>query len=221
MKNLIRGAATTACLLAGVASVQAALIDRGGGLVYDDVLNVTWLQDANYAKTSGYDSDGVMNWFAAMDWADDLSYFDPIRGVTYSDWRLPTTTIQMQGYNQTGSELGSLYYLSLGNTASLYTTKNTGPFTNVFLPGIDWSVFWSSTDGVNSTNQGSYQYAFTFIFNDGNQDRTDPAYFERFAWAVRDGDVAASVPEPSAWALSLVAIAALGLTTRRRRSDAC
>ena len=34
--------------------VRAALIDRGGGLIYDDALNVTWLQDANYAKTSGF-----------------------------------------------------------------------------------------------------------------------------------------------------------------------
>jgi chemotaxis response regulator CheB len=26
---------------------QAALFDRGGGLIYDDINNVTWLQDAN------------------------------------------------------------------------------------------------------------------------------------------------------------------------------
>ena len=29
------------------------LIDRGGGLIYDTELNITWLQDANYAFTSG------------------------------------------------------------------------------------------------------------------------------------------------------------------------
>ena len=44
--------------LAMSGAAQAALHDRGGGLVYDDVLNVTWLQDANYAQTSGYDADG-------------------------------------------------------------------------------------------------------------------------------------------------------------------
>jgi len=33
----------------------AILTDRGGGLIYDDDLNITWLQDANYADTSGYD----------------------------------------------------------------------------------------------------------------------------------------------------------------------
>ncbi len=29
---------------------QAALIDWGSGLIYDDVLDVPWLQDANYSK---------------------------------------------------------------------------------------------------------------------------------------------------------------------------
>ena len=54
----------TLILLAGISlsgAAQAALFDRGGGLIYDDVLNVTWLQDANYAKTSGYDADGDMS----------------------------------------------------------------------------------------------------------------------------------------------------------------
>ena len=53
---------------------QAALHDRGGGLLYDDVLKVTWLQDANYAKTSGYDADGLMTWSEADAWAKSLSY---------------------------------------------------------------------------------------------------------------------------------------------------
>jgi len=74
-------------LVSGAA--QAALHDRGGGLVYDDVLDVTWLADANYAKTSGYDDDGLMTWQQAKDWAASLSYYDSVRGVTYDDWRLP------------------------------------------------------------------------------------------------------------------------------------
>lgn len=61
-------------LLAGVfalsvGTAQAALIDRSGGMLYDDVLNITWLQDANYAKTSGYDADGKSSWAAANTWA--------------------------------------------------------------------------------------------------------------------------------------------------------
>ncbi len=37
--------------LSGMA--QAALFDRGGGMIYDDVLDISWLQDANYTQTSG------------------------------------------------------------------------------------------------------------------------------------------------------------------------
>ena len=67
-----------AATLASSGAAQAALNDRGGGLLYDDVLNVTWLQDANYAKTSGYDADGRMNWTAAT--------ATPTRATTPTGW---------------------------------------------------------------------------------------------------------------------------------------
>jgi hypothetical protein len=38
------------CML-GVGSASATMIDCGNGLIYDNVLNITWLQDAKYAKT--------------------------------------------------------------------------------------------------------------------------------------------------------------------------
>ena len=41
--------------------VNAALLSRLGGLAYYvDAANLTWLADANYAHTSGYDADGRM-----------------------------------------------------------------------------------------------------------------------------------------------------------------
>ena len=80
-------------------SSQAALIDRGSGLIFDTVLNVTWLQDANYARTSGYQVpgraagdlilNGTMDWQESVAWADSLSYFDAARGVSWTDWHLP------------------------------------------------------------------------------------------------------------------------------------
>ena len=59
-------AAATMVALSGAA--QAALIDRGGGMIYDTTRNITWLADMNYAKTSGHTVywDGRMTWFAAM-----------------------------------------------------------------------------------------------------------------------------------------------------------
>jgi|RifCSPlowO2_12_1023861.scaffolds.fasta_scaffold474522_1 hypothetical protein len=48
MKRILPALGLLAVLLiAGRA--QATLIDRGGGLIYDNVLNITWLQNANYA----------------------------------------------------------------------------------------------------------------------------------------------------------------------------
>jgi len=74
------------CALAWLStSAHAALFDRGNGLIYDSVQDLTWLQDANYARTSGHDSDGMMKWADAMAWADGLTYGG------FDDWRLPTT----------------------------------------------------------------------------------------------------------------------------------
>ena len=108
-------------------SARATLFDRGSGLIYDDVLNITWLQDANYAKTSGFDADGLMTWANANTWADNLVFGG------FSDWRLatisstsPTTTATdcstatAAACAASGNELGYMYYYNLtpaGDTA--------------------------------------------------------------------------------------------------------
>jgi len=83
---------TVAMVLGFAGSSQATLFDRGNGMIYDDHFKITWLQDANYAKSSGHDSDGLMNWDQAVYWAGQLVY----KG--YDDWRLPTTDPQDSGY---------------------------------------------------------------------------------------------------------------------------
>jgi hypothetical protein len=119
---------TLGVCLSGMA--QASLIDRGNGMIYDDVLDITWLQDANYANTSGYlgDSitDGNMSWSSANQWAANLTFGG------YDDWRLPSVSPANgkefefgfnfdgnsdDGFNITreSSELSHLYYVSLGN----------------------------------------------------------------------------------------------------------
>ena len=86
MKTHFLGAACAGFFTLAVSiSANAALIDRGGGLIYDDDRDITWLADANYAMTSGYDADGMMTWSEAMTWAGNLNYGG------YTDWRLPDT----------------------------------------------------------------------------------------------------------------------------------
>ncbi len=79
--NVLAGAFVAALCLP-VPRAQAGLVDRRSGMLYDTVLNVTWLQDANYAKTSGDGADGLMNCTQANTWANNLVYGG------YSDWRL-------------------------------------------------------------------------------------------------------------------------------------
>ncbi|MBT3093562.1 MAG: hypothetical protein KME58_11775 [Candidatus Thiodiazotropha sp. (ex Lucina pensylvanica)] len=105
-------------LLPFAGSVNATLIDRGAGLIYDDVLDVTWLQDASYAMTSGVAPYARMSWLDAVSWVDGLQYEDSVRGVVWDDWRLPTTINDPAslGYDTAGlsSELAYMYYINLG-----------------------------------------------------------------------------------------------------------
>jgi hypothetical protein len=133
-----------AALWVPVPQAQAALVDRGGGMLYDTVLNVTWLQDANYARTSGYcntpgdcfNSEGRMTWTQAHVWVNSLNHGGGSAGrhsSGYSDWRLARNSpvngtpagwnYQTSfdgstdiGYNITStvSELAFMYYVNLG-----------------------------------------------------------------------------------------------------------
>jgi hypothetical protein len=51
--NMVKRTILTMALLVANLSVSAFLLDRSGGKGYHIVVNVTWLQDANYAQTNG------------------------------------------------------------------------------------------------------------------------------------------------------------------------
>lgn len=92
-------------------SVNAALYDRGNGLIYDDVLDVTWTQNGNLPQTLGYGNTGLMNWQDAMDWAEQLVYGG------FEDWRLPSirSSSCVTYCHPTDGEIYSLLNLTLGN----------------------------------------------------------------------------------------------------------
>jgi hypothetical protein len=226
-------------LLAGVAlsgAAQAALHDRGSGLIYDDVLNLTWLQDANYAKTRGYDADGLMNWSTATTWADTLVYHDSVRNVDYSDWRLPTMIDTGTsgcnfaysgtdcGYNvdTATSEMANLYFVSLGNQ-SYYTTTgaNSGAYDGGANPNstldnvgpfinLQSYVYWSGLEFAPNTGSAWFFYTFNGYQYANYKD------YDFYAWAVRPGDVVA-VPEADTWAMLLAGLGLVGVAARRRR----
>lgn len=228
---LIASALLAVSLFSGVA--QAALHDRGGGLIYDDVLNVTWLQDANYAKTSGYDADGMMKWAGANAWASNLSYYDSVHNVNYDDWRLPTVTpangvsydyaYSSDGSTDVGSnitspnsELSYMFYVNLGNSFSgAYPNNvdNVGPFSNLWH---DLSVYPPGTVNIYWYETAYLSAAWGFWISGGAQFAALNPDLDSFAWAVRDGDVAA-IPEASTYSMMLAGLGLVGFMARRRK----
>ena len=197
----VAATALTALSLMLAGGAEAALVERlGGKAIYDDVADLTWLQDANYAQTSGYDADGRMRWTQANAWARSLN----IDGVT--GWRLPGGPMlgSPGSYNQTASEMGNLFYNVLGGSAG--TSINTTHNANYDLFKNLQSGSWSSVLAGN--------YAWGFSFSNGMQS-TYPNTANIYALAVRSGDVGAS-PVPVPGALVLMGPALLGLLGVKR-----
>jgi hypothetical protein len=228
---LIAGAVTLAI------PAQATLLGRdinGNGVLttannavylYDDVANITWLLDANYAATelndarrnqiiaevgsvdghtlvatdflkSGTSYTGRMNWWGATAWADQLSYGG------FANWSLPKTTgVNCFGYECTNSQMGDLYE-QLGDSYS----SMTAVFDNV-----QSYVYWSGT-GYAPYPDAAWDFSSRYGYQGyGTKD------YQFYALAVRPGDVAAaSVPEPETLLLAFTALAGLGFVRRRQ-----
>ena len=84
-------------LVLGLPAVaQATLISRlAGQAYYDDVLDITWLQDANLADSNSFGVGGViasgrMNWNTANSWITAMNADGGTGYLGFNDWRLPT-----------------------------------------------------------------------------------------------------------------------------------
>ncbi len=151
---------------------NAELFDRGNGLIYDSVLNITWIQNANPTPTTLY-------WADAYTWADGLVYED------FDDWRLPATSTSCSGSSCTGSEMSHLF--SVDNISS----GSMGLFTDV-KP----SIYWSGTE-----KDADNAWRFNFKNSSGYQGTSSKAT-KKWAWAVRNGDSITPVaPEPISYVL--------------------
>jgi len=224
MQRITQAIVTALPLLIAAGSAQAVLIDRGGGLIYDSTLNITWLQNATPAAGSVYDDgwnafDGRMSFVNAQAWAANLNY--TVGAVTYSDWRLPQGVDfgapggfpappfsgpgcdwQYSGYDcgfnvaPSSSELGHLWYVDLGNL-SQYFDNPADPFNGTPRPGIE-GVNWGLLNTGPFLNLQPYLY-WSAIINP-----VDPTQAWRH-WNTANGRVswrAVEEPDYIAWAVA-------------------
>jgi len=201
MNKLINIEFYTGILLIGIiTNAEAALIDRGNGLIYDPDLDITWLADANYAQTSGYDDDGKMSWSAALAWAQQLDYGG------FTNWRLPITLdpdsscVELESihgpydYYCSGSEMGHLFYTELGAIPVLPTNSAVyGPDLALFS-NVQRYNYWSSTEtAVDAVFPGcTTNCAWDFDLKNGVQTGY-PKTLLFYALAVHPGDIGAEL----------------------------
>lgn len=161
-------------------------INSGETLIYDDVLDITWMVDVNYVVTSGYvdtssrfDKRGYLTWNQASTYVEQLDY----AGI--SNWRLPSDSIQEQTYAANG-ELGTIYYTYLGNVANESNLKNSLTLhdaTTVVLSGLQDYGYWTG-DSVTGQTRNKW------IFNFSNGASTFVSRkAARAIWPIFDGNI--------------------------------
>jgi hypothetical protein len=183
------------CVVCTFGSAQAALVDNGGGLIYDTVLDITWYDNPNY-DTHVYGDYAL--------WAAGLN----VGGVT--GWRFPTTPGTVTGVTSEG-EMGHLFYITLENPTGVDGVGtpigifvNKGPFKNI------------SEGFYTSTTHNGYQY-YCFSFDNGQQNIADinSWYGAINGLAVHAGNIGSSaVPLPPT--VLLLGSGLLGLAGWRR-----
>jgi hypothetical protein len=147
---------------------QALDASTDGQTVYDPATNVTWLANADLAKThrfgvAGINRDGSMQQQTATSW---VAAMNSAAWLGATDWQLPTSDT-CGSFDCKASLLGELYYDALGYSEGdpvvATPNTNTGGFHDL-QPYLYWSCSTISVPCSGSQPTGS---AWSFSFGNG------------------------------------------------------
>jgi hypothetical protein len=170
------------------------IYEKDQGLVWLDYTKSpdTWQNQVDWASGLGTQLTVNLNpkWTTTIDWT--------------TGWRLPSAGDNPQSeMDQANSEMGHLYYVSLGKTLG-GPLGDPHPFDN-----LQAYSYWSGTEDTHA-----HESAWLFMFDEGqpeNATNTNPFG----ALAVRPREACAPVPEPAT--MLLIASGLVGLTGLRRK----
>ena len=237
IKNII-GAGILAMVTTTAAN--AALISRlDGQAYYDDILDITWLTNANLSDTNTFGVSGInggmMDFATANNWIAALNADNGTGYLGFNNWRMPTMVDTGApgcdwsfdgtdcGFNSdtSTSEFANLYYETLGLLASDidYFTKEP----NVDLVGINAehalpfynfkrSHYWFGLEYAPDTD-----HAWHYDMHSGRQ-LTYIKTADAYVTAVISGDIAA-VPVPAAAWLFGSGLLGLVAVARRKKNS--
>lgn len=224
MRNIAKSRVCSLAIVSGLlfsSMSHAALINRGGGMIYDSVLDITWLQDASYMLTSGAAATQFVNKATATNWVDSLVFGG------FDDWRLPTmlpgngtsydTSFSFNGTTDRGfhndgtnNELGHMFYNNLNNI-SFFSPSGVGnqvgssTFNSSFLDDESGELvsfdnigltYWAdpSNDPFANTSWGFNMQNFNGVAT--GEIQIHGLFSGLSVWAVRDGDVPSTLSQP-------------------------
>lgn len=173
---------------------------------------------------------GSMSWWGAMAWAQSLT----VQGI--QGWRLPKimrpdcmVSYELCSAESDVSELGHLYYTTLGNTDltedpafpdGVQLFPNRGGFTHI---AASYEIVHFTIMGMDSAFVVSDRYALQGADSYGTFQSAVGLHFQApqdspmYGWAVRTGDVSA-VPEVGTQMLMTLGLTMIGGAMRRRQA---
>ena len=215
--------------------IQAALYDRGNGLIYDAVLDITWLQDGKFSRTRFIESDGTDGFrYGEATWEDAVAWTEGLVHLGYDDWRLPSLKDWSWPLSTDPrlAEMGHMFFINLSrrpgdsicdgglvsDCQASFIDTGTGKVVSFF--NMEPFLYWYAEEEAEYPDS-AYVEDFNGGWGIGSANSDATLYF----WPVRDGDIkrlatieAESMALSGSYAVEGNAAASGGQLIRRRDS---